>query len=79
MRAVNKTLIRLLGGSDHRSDQTGIHLKFLPTCKVNSFPWNRGLKFNFLGGIQVEIFKKQKHVIAVKVKNSSPKSLSAKC
>ena len=37
VRAVNKTLIRLLGGSDHRSDQTGIHLKFLPTCNVNSF------------------------------------------
>ena len=37
VRAVNKTMIRLLGGSDHRSDQTGIHLKFLPTCNVNSF------------------------------------------
>ena len=37
VRAVNKTLIRLLGGSDHRSDQTGIQLKFLPTCNVNSF------------------------------------------
>ena len=47
MRAVNKTLIRLLGGSGHRLDQTGIHLKFLPTCNVNSFSWDRGLNFFF--------------------------------
>ena len=58
VRAVNKTLIRLLGGSDHRSDHTGIHLSFLPTCNVNSFAWDRGLKFNFFLGMQMD-----KHVM----------------